>query len=411
METYTLFSLNQYIRQVLALNFPEPLWVRCEIHQASHSRGHVFMKLVQKAEEGEAIVAQSDAVCWSSTYRKLSRKYGERFEGLLEGGKEVRLQVVVDFHERYGHKLKVEDIDPAFTLGKMEAHRRQILEQLAEKGWLDMNARLELPPVLQRIAVLSNDQAAGWHDFKAHIEGNPFGYAYSLSLFPTSLQGDLVEKELGEQLDHISRRADAFDAVVLLRGGGARLDLAAFDSFALGQKVAHLPLPFLTGIGHEIDLTVLDRTAHTHLKTPTAVADFLLSHNLAFDQEVESCLRQIARQTEGILLSQEKALVSLDREYRYLSQTRLTQEWNSLLWLQQALPAQTKYQMQKAGARLDNWESLLHSLDPQTVLKRGYSLTSRRGKIIRQSDALQAGDHIRTRFADGEVESKVLPKS
>ena len=409
METFTLFSLNTYVKQVLALNFPDPLWVRCEINRVSHARGHAFLDLVEKAEHTDEILAQANAVCWRSTLSALRRKHGAALDSLLQDGMEVRLNIHVDFHERYGLKYTIQDVDPDYSLGRLEARRRQILEQVQKEGLLDRNAQRPLPPVIQRIAVLSAPHAAGWHDFQAHLQGHPAGFHFSLELFPTALQGEQVEKDLAAQLGRIQQRADDFDAVALIRGGGARLDLAAFDSLPLARRVANLPLPFLTGIGHEIDLTVLDRVAHHALRTPTAVADFLLEHNAAFDAALDELGRIVSQYGDQLLYQEKLQLDHANQRLQYACRQRLQQAAARIDLLSAPLPALGRQHLQNEKAQLDKLTDLLEQLKPETVLRRGFTLSLQQGRVLRSAEEATSGHRLVTRFWDGEISSDIVP--
>ncbi|RMF22716.1 MAG: exodeoxyribonuclease VII large subunit, partial [Bacteroidetes bacterium] len=233
MASLSLFELNEHLRRVVALNFPEPLWVRCELAQVSPWRGHHFLTLIEKDPESEEIIAHSEGVFWEGDYLRAFQRVGRLLEELLQEGMEVQLKVQPVFHERHGLQLKVLDVDPSYTLGQWELRRRHILEQLQKEGLLELNRQRPLPVVLQRIAVVSSAQAAGWQDFRRHLEENEFGYRFQLRFFQVAMQGALVREEVSDALNKIAAQAADFDAVVLIRGGGARLDLAAFDDLDL----------------------------------------------------------------------------------------------------------------------------------------------------------------------------------
>ncbi|RKZ09334.1 exodeoxyribonuclease VII large subunit, partial [bacterium] len=283
MDTFSLLELNAHIRQVVALNFEQLIWVSCEISQARQSRGHHYLELVEKAEHSDDIRAQSSAVIWARTFSRIRKKCGDLIDDILQDGVEVRVQVRVDFHERYGLKLVIEDIDPSFTMGNLETRRREILETLQKKGLVEKNGLLPLPVVPQRIAVLSSEHAAGYHDFMQHLRENPYEYHFDTHLFPVALQGSSVEKEVVTALQSVAKAAVHYDCVAIIRGGGSRLDLSGFDNLAIGEAIAHCPIPVFTGIGHEIDQSVADIVANYALKTPTAVADAIIEMTATFE--------------------------------------------------------------------------------------------------------------------------------
>ena len=262
----SLFELNEYVRQVIALNFAEAIWVSAELAQVNVSKGHYWIDIIEKSELTGEIIAQSSAVLWQREYRRIKAKMPLQIEGILQQGRQVLLKVSVEFSERYGYKLIVQDIDPAFTLGKLELERQATINTLVKANLIQKNKQLPRPPVLQRIAVISSENAAGYHDFCAQIDNNPYGYAFDYQLFKAAMQGVQTEYEVLAQLARIQEKKDKFEAVIIIRGGGAKLDLAAFDSLEIAKAVANFPLPVFAGIGHEIDETVLDLVAHLSLK-------------------------------------------------------------------------------------------------------------------------------------------------
>ncbi len=410
MQSFTLFQLNEFIRRVVALNFPEPLWISCEIGQLNEARGHFFFDLVEKGEAGEQVIAQSEAVLWQRTYRGLRRRLGRELDSLLAEGLAVRMQVRVDFNERYGLKLIIEDIDPAYTLGQLELVRRQTIEWLRAKQLLDRNQRLPLPPVIQRLAVLSSERAAGYQDYRRELENNSYGYRYHNVLFPAAVQGKNAEPELLAQLQKIRGRQQEFDGVVIIRGGGARLDLAAFDGRELCQAVAEFPLPVITGIGHDIDETVLDLVAHTALKTPTAVADFFIARSLQFESQLLDHGRRLQLITGQQLHRENITLERLENKIASQARQRLSEAGNTLDHLATSIPQQIHFKLLTSQQQLDKMEQALQLLSPEAALRRGFTLTYRDGHPIRSATDLEPGQQITTRFHDGKVESRVEKK-
>ena len=407
MKTYSLYELNEFVRRVVALNFNESIWLTAEIGQINESRGHRFLSLLEK--EGEDIVAEMSAVIWVSDFRRIKRVLGENTEGVLSNGAEVRLRGRLDFHERYGLKFIIEDVDPTFTLGKMELERQELIARLAAEGLLKLNAQQPLPSVLQRLAVISSETAAGWEDFRSHIEENVYGYDFDIQFYPAAMQGIFVEKEVMRQLKAIEARQADFDAVVLIRGGGAKLDLAAFDGGELCRAIAYFPLPVLTGIGHEIDTTVADLVAHTALKTPTAVADFLINHNAVFESkmlEMGNSLRFYAQNrlnTEGGYLAQAESMLT------FPSQFMLKNEHQKLNELSRRLAIAPTHILTYEKIKIDNALKIMALMSVETTLKRGFSITRRAdGSLVSTIQSLKIDELIETELSDGKVESRVV---
>jgi exodeoxyribonuclease VII large subunit len=406
MKTYSLHELNEFLRRVVALNFNESIWVIAEIGQINESRTHRFLSLLEK--EGDDVIAELSAVIWASDFRRIKRVLGENTEGVLSDGAEVRLRGRLDFHERYGLKFVIEDVDPTFTLGKMELERQELITRLEAEGLLRLNARNQLPSVLQKLAVISSETAAGWEDFRSHIEENEYGYDFDISFFAAAMQGIFVEKEVIRQLRAIESRKDDFDAVVIIRGGGAKLDLAAFDSGALCRVIADFPLPVLTGIGHEIDSTVADLVAHTSLKTPTAVADFLLSHNANFESRVldlGNSLRFYAQNrlnTEGSLLNRAESILTFPTQFLLKNENqKLDELWRRLA----AAPSQI---LKFENREIENAVKIMDLMSVEATLKRGFSITRRAdGSVLTSVDDVKTGDLLTTELSDGSIKSRV----
>lgn len=406
MKSYSLHEVNEFIRRILALNLPEALWIRCEIAQVSEARGHHFLELVQKADESDEIIAQASAVIWQGAYRKLRSKIGLIINDLLQEGIEIQIKAKIDFNERYGLKIIIEDIDPTYTLGKLEMRRQQTIEVLQQTNLMGRNALVPLSPVLQRIAVLSSERAAGYQDFSKHLEKNPYGYQFRCQIFKTAMQGDQVQPEMLKQLKLIEQQKERFDCVVIIRGGGARLDLAAFDGLELCRAVAQFPLPVLTGIGHDVDETVLDMVAHSALKTPTAVADFIINRNLLFESALVNYGQRLRIFSLQQLKNQALLLQNLQQKLQLQSGRKLGEANRMLDFIKNQIPDLIKYKLQDQRHQLDKLEKVVQLLSVEATLKRGFTITQKNGKILRSAKEVESGDQLTTRFSDGEIQAK-----
>jgi exodeoxyribonuclease VII large subunit len=288
-EAIKLSELNGLVRKVVTDAFPDKLWVVGEISEMKTNRnGHCYLVLVEKDMTTDTVIAQARATIWSYTFRML-RPYFETTTGqvLIEGLK-VLVSVSVEFHELYGYSLNILDIDPTYTLGDMARRRREIIAQLTEEGVVDMNKEIEFPYVPQKIAVISSETAAGYQDFTSQLANNQDGYIFYPKLFPALMQGNQAEASIISALDQIYLYEEFFDVVVIIRGGGSQIDLSCFDNYNLAYHITQFPLPVITGIGHEKDNTIVDLVAHTRLKTPTAVAEFLIGEAAKFDLHLET---------------------------------------------------------------------------------------------------------------------------
>lgn len=408
MITYTLLDLQAYIRQVLALNFQENLWITAEIAQVGRSRGHLFLDLVQKGPDAQSgVAAQIQAVVWQRDYQRLRLSIGFALDEVLREGREVRLCVRVDYNERYGLKLIVADADAAYTFGRLELQRRQTIDTLRQLGLLERNRTLPLPSVLQRIAVVTSEGAAGFQDFREHLTQNPFGYTFHCQLFSAAVQGKSLEAEIIAALEAVAAQRHRFDCVAVLRGGGARLDLAGFDALELCKTAAALPLPLLTGIGHDTDETVLDLVAHTALKTPTAVADFLIQHNLFFENNLARLAEHFRTAADRHLRIKNLEIANLEAALHWGAQSCIRSAHQHVDAIAAGLPALIRQRLHRAADDLHRADTLCNALHPEAVLRRGFSLTLKDGKALTHANAAKPGDLLETHLQDGVLVSRV----
>ena len=406
-SSYSLFELNEYIRRVFALNFQDAIWIRCEIAQINASRGHHYLNLIEKSAEGENIIAQSSAVLWASKYRQLKRQHKKLLSELLQNGVAVLLQVKIDYDERYGLKLLIEDIDPSYTMGQMELKRQQILETLQQENLLGVNSQIPLPTVIQRVAIISSETAAGLQDYLNQIATNSYGYQLSNQLFPAAMQGANVEKEVLKQLKKIAFLKANYDAVIIIRGGGSKLDLAGFDNLALGRAVANFPLPILVGIGHEIDETILDRVAHTSLKTPTAVADFLINRLLHFETTILEYKNYIFNAANYQIQAEKNQLSYAQKMIQLQGNSQLKEAKVALNQLTQRLPLVAKNSLVLAKNSLTQLAKITELLAPETALKRGFSITTANGKVVTKKSQVKKGTILTTQLLNDQIKSTV----
>ena len=403
MKSYTLHELNEYIRRVVALNLSDAIWVSCEIAQIQESKGHYYLSLIQKGEDQEEIIARSEAILWNNQFRQLRRKLGKEIQEVLQQGMQVLLKVKVDFHERYGLRYQIEDLDPAYTMGQLALQKRQTLLQLEKDNLLNKNKALPLAPVLQRIAILSSEKAAGYQDFVRQLEINMYGYQFDCQLFASSVQGGRqAESSLIRQLKRIDEMADLYDCVVIVRGGGASIDLMLFDQLALCRTIAEMKLPVLTGIGHDIDQTVADTVAYEALKTPTAVADFIINQNTQFEAQVLDLGRRLQTSMQNHLADEFMSLTRLEDRLKFNMQRLLNTENRMIDYLAESIPKGFQKVHKDAEQLLNLLEARQQILSPESTLKRGYSLTYQNGKIIRSVKEVEKGELI-TLLQDGKV--------
>lgn len=405
MKSYSLFELNEYIKRVLALNFEEPIWVNCEITQAKAAKGNIYLELVQQ-EEG-IIQAQANAIIWNKSGIALRKKLGSSLEPILRVGSQIKAKVQVSMNERYGLKLLIEDIDPSYTLGQLSVKRQEILESLKKEGLINANSKQSLPPVLQRIAVISSETAAGYQDFTQHLIHNSYGYKYHTTLFPAAMQGDRTEEEVTMALKEVGSKENQFDAVVIIRGGGSKLDLSYFDSKVIGTAIANCPIPVITGIGHDIDQAVADVVAHTALKTPTSVADYLIERSLIFESSVIDLASKASQYSTTRITNSQLAISQLEKQILLYTQSVLQKEENDLQILHSTLVRESRMLINSQLLELNGIEKILLLSDPNVVLSKGYAVVKKGDTFVVKADGLKKKDKIDLYFNDGMVKATI----
>ena len=432
-----MFELNRLVRETIECEMPDEYWVEAELSECRENHGHCFMSLIQKDERGSTPVAKADARCWASKWM-LIRPYFERTTGQpLRPGIKVLLKVYAQFHEAYGFSWIVTDIDPTYTLGDMARKRQEIIRQLKEEGVFDLQKELDLPVFCQRIAVISSETAAGYGDFCHQLSDNPYGFHFDVQLFPAIMQGEGVEQSIINALERIYSRSvecgvrseNGFDCVVIIRGGGATSDMSGFDTLELAENVAKFPLPIITGIGHDRDESILDMVSHTRVKTPTAAATLLIDHLKAVLDTIEGAQSLITHYAQQKLSSLHSQLATiqeilpklfstvkirqeacLDTYYQRIAHhmgLKLSTLNSQLSTLESRIPLVLERRLISERHKLELVDEKLHALDPALLLKRGYSITLKDGKAVRDAQALQKGDEIETRLANGTIHSTV----
>ena len=408
-EVLTLFELNSLVHEVIEDNFDEQYWVVGELSDVSTPvfGGHFYGELVQKDEESDRIVARARITCWARNYNMIRLRFQKEAGETLRKGLQVKLLVEVNFHEQYGYSLNVVDIDSTFTLGDLAKRRREILQQLEKDGILHDNQSLPLPRLLRRIAVISSATAAGYGDFCHQLEENDYGFRFDVQLFPAVMQGEQVPESIIAALEEI-REEPPFDLVVIIRGGGASSDLSDFDSYELAACIALYPLPVLTGIGHERDETVLDYVAHTKVKTPTAAASFIIEHQAAEAALLDDLYQRITHSAKEQIQREKQRLENQRAVLPLLFMGFYQQGENKLVLLSQRLSSSAKQSLEREKHSLQLMQQRLNSLDPRLLLKRGYTITTCGGKIVRDVEGLAEGEVLTTQTEKGEIYSKVV---
>ncbi|MCX7862800.1 MAG: exodeoxyribonuclease VII large subunit [Bacteroidales bacterium] len=448
-NVYSLSQIAAIIKEIFSISFNDFFWVRAEISEIHENKnGHCYLELIEKDKLSDRIVARFKAIIWSSTYRFLKPYFEQHTQTTLKAGINIQVKVQLEYNELYGISLIILDIDPTYTVGDFELKRAQVIQKLIADGVFEMNKLLEMPLVPQRIAVISSETAAGFQDFVNHLENNEYHFRYEIKLFKALMQGDEAEASIIEALDKINY--EQFDVVVITRGGGSRSDLSCFDSYLLALHICQYPLPVISAIGHERDVSVVDMVAHTREKTPTAAAHFIISKTLEFWNLIENINQNILHRTELFVEQQGVKLQHLiqkifyikekHNEYEYffyelfrdyhtllnsfinnkllelnnnfnvikINYTKAFQKNAALLQIKQnELLNKTQQNINNKIQHIINAEKLIAKQDPSHILKKGFSITKKNGKTIKKSTEVNSGDELITTFYNGQVTSYV----
>ena len=407
-QALSLYELNGLVKRTIRDRMSETYWVQAELSDVrSNYSGHCYLEFIQKDASGNNLIAKARGTIWSNIYKMLKPYFEQETGQAFASGIKVLVRVSVDFHELYGYSLTVLDIDPTYTVGDMERKRREILRQLEKEGVIDLNKELEMPVLPQRIAVISSATAAGYGDFCNQLSNNPRGYGFYTELFPAIMQGERVEESIIAALDAIYARLEAFDVVVIIRGGGATSDLSGFDTYELAANCAQFPLPIITGIGHERDDTVIDLIAHTRVKTPTAAAAFLVA---CMDQVADRLDNLSFRLQQGVrnrLLWEHRRIEGLKQRIPSAVYKRISDAKYGLLAANRDLQMATRQFLSMKKHRLELLQQRLNDALPEKQLARGYSITLKNGKAVKDASILEKGDTLVTLLHQGKVESVI----
>jgi len=446
-EILSLYELNSIIRSALEIAFPHTFLVTAEIARIDVKR-HCYMELVDKVDE--TIRAEMKAVIWADRYESVSDAFRRATGVGLTKGIKILFEAYINFHERYGLKLNIIDIDPTYTIGEFALRRKEVLKRLEKEGLKDRNKSIEFPLVPQRIGIISSPSAAGYEDLMSHLMNNPYGYRFVCKLYPATMQGDAGEASIISALRRCQEDATYLDVVVMVRGGGSQTDLHCFDSYEIARMVAYLPIPLISGIGHERDMTVIDEVANIRAKTPTAVADILITRMKGFDDLIDDLLHRLFHGANQMLSDRRMELTSLIKEldksvrneiiinrerlYAFIKGLRysikilqtkerdIIQESIKLRLLSfhnirradkmikdhfMRLKNGIQRRIQTEDRRMEAYEKNIHHLAPENILKRGYSITRKDGKAVKSVSDVYIGDRIETIIYNGRIESIV----
>lgn len=429
-QAISLLELNQTIRDSLENHLSPNYWVIAEIGELKlAAAGHAYLELVEK--NGNQVKAKIRANIWQYSFRTIAGRFQATTGKEMRAGMQVLALVTVTFHELYGISLTIKDIDPNYTLGERARIRQGIIDRLRHDGMMDINKRIDLPSVPQRIAVISSQTAAGYGDFVQQLESNRYGYQVNFKLYQATLQGSDAAKTMINALGHIIKdlQETSYDMVIFIRGGGAQMDLDCFDDYDLALTIAKFPIPILTGIGHERDETIADLVAHTKVKTPTAAAEFILSGFLDFEERLLTFLKQIEKQVSQKLIWEDRNLTDFTSKIKNTSSQKINWEKQSFAAMEnqiqnlafnkikiegfqlqkqlEIIQKDFKRSIQKENQNLESLEKSIKNLNPVSIFKKGYSRSEINGKPI-QSAKVKEGIEMITITQNKKIKSTIL---
>ena len=381
-EHIDLLELQNRLKQGIELLFPSRIWIKAEISAVkARSGGHCYMELSQSDSKG--LTAKASAIIWSSRYRFIAPYFESVTGSPLQEGITVLVEVQVNYSQLYGMSLIINDIDPEYSLGVKELERQRTIERLQKEGLIGLQKELSMPALPYRLAVISAEDAAGYRDFMRHLHENPYGFSFETELYSALMQGVDCPGSIIAALDAVMESEKHYDVVLVLRGGGAKLDLACYDDYDLAAVIAQYPMPVLTAIGHDQDYHVCDMVAYEYLKTPTALADFILEMYEDEDARLSSFATRMKIAFTSRLAAMDAALVNLKGRIRNGASMKLS----------------------LCDSKVELLRTRIESADPRKILERGYALaTDKDGVVMKGVGNRAKGDKVSVVFADGAID-------
>ena len=423
-NTITLQEFNNRIKRLLADPSVMNCWVVAETTDVRINQ-HCYLQLLEKNPKTGATVAKIKAIIWGNQFRFLNARFKQVTGRDIGNDMKIMVCLSVNYSPQYGLTVVINDINPEFTLGDMERQRQEILNRLTQEGIIGQNKTVPVPPVLQRIAIVSAAGAAGYGDFMKQLTDNKYGVCFYPCLFQATMQGVKTVPTVLAALNKVEQNQHLFDCVVIIRGGGGTEELNSFDNYDLARRVATFPLPVIVGIGHERDITVLDYVAGIRVKTPTAAAEHIilqaanaLAHIGDLSNQVVSIARDyIARAKEQLsyyagnlpIMAQRIIDTNTLRLKNFIQniplhvQRRIEGENAQLARQKDAIKNAVAQVKMKETMRLEALGDKIELLSPRKVMARGYTLTTCEGKIMTDAAQLEAGKLVTIHFRDGKV--------
>ncbi len=404
---FALSKLTEAIEKVINTHCSKIVWVKAEIVKLNYYQGtgHCYPDLVEK--KNGKIIAELRGNIWKSNFDLINEKFRSVLQEDLNDDMTVVIQATVTYHPVYGLALNILDIDPEYTLGELAKQKADAIKKLKEENLFFANKETFLPRLPKTIAVISVNSSKGYQDFMNVIEENPWGYKFHQLLFPAVLQGERAVSTIISKLKRIKKHAKVFDAVAIVRGGGGDIGLSCYDNYVLAKAIASFPIPVLTGIGHSTNETVSELVSYKSFITPTKIAEFLLQEFHNFSMPLKENLEKIKAGTNLLFERQEKAVSEASRSFGFLSNRIIDRSTNRLEHLENSLVIESRAILRDEENNLKNLSKNIELLSPKNILKRGYSITRKDGRIIKDSSELELGELVETEFFKGKATSRI----
>lgn len=384
-EFIDLFEFQTRLKKGVESLFPKRLWIRAEVSAVkARNGGHCYLELSQSDNGG--LIAKASAIIWSSRYRVLAPYFESVTGSPLQEGMVILVEVQPTYSQLYGFSLIINDIDPEYSLGLKELERQRTIERLQSEGLMDQQKGLALPALPYDLAVISASDAAGYRDFMRHLDENPYGFKVNPVLYPAVMQGTDCPASIIAALDAVLKSGQQYDAVLIMRGGGSKLDLACFDDYGLAAAIARYPLPVLTGVGHDHDFHVCDMVAYQYVKTPTALADYILE----------------------IYENEDARLSSYHTRMRLALSSRISSMESKAARLIDRVRNAAAMKISLAESALNVMQTRIGAADPRKIMERGYALAvDNDGVVLKGASGVSVGDRMSVMFADGTINAEV----
>ncbi|MDR1552124.1 MAG: exodeoxyribonuclease VII large subunit [Prevotellaceae bacterium] len=405
----SLLELQTMIKEKLNSAFPANYQVVADINEIKeNSSGHCYLELVQHDENSSIPKAKLSATIWSYTYRMLKPYFESETGTPLSMGMKISVSVQIQYHELYGLSLNIIDIDPSYTVSEIQLQRQRTIAKLTDDGIFDMNRCLQIPTLPLRIAIISSATAAGYRDFINQLYSNDYKYNFRTKLFAALMQGKDAEISIVAAIDEIYKTIDDFDVLVIIRGGGSVSDLACFDNYLLASCIAQIPIPVITGIGHDKDMSVADMVANTMTKTPTAAAEFLIDCVAQQDFYVNEMAEQLTDTVKMQLQNENYRLQNMTAQLKNTVSVKIEQ---NKYFLKTFFSKQMKPLLMSRFRELNNelhlFQKNIELNNPKQILQRGYSIVTHNGKVVTDAQAVKTDDEIEITLFKGKKTATV----